>query len=74
MIVRRIVGVKSPVTGTGAAEDDAVGERVGRIVGEALATGVGEIVGIVVGLGEAVGLGEDVSPDCDAVNAGTSPA
>lgn len=58
MIERTNVGVKSPVTGTGAAL--------------AVAVGLGVAVSFGVTTGEADGA--EVLPDCDAVKAGASPA
>ncbi len=64
MIKRIRVGVKSPVTGTGIAVAIAVGVGVKVAFGVAAPEALGFIVGV----------GVTVTPDCDAVKAGTSPA
>jgi hypothetical protein len=67
------VGVKSPVIGTGIAVAEAVGLGVKVTLGVVVGEAVGEFRD-VWGVGDTVGVGVGVTPDCDDVKAGTSPA
>jgi len=77
------VGIKSPVTGTGSGVIEGLALSVAEGVADLAGIDVGVILGVAegvgvpafaVGFGVAVGVGVGVLPDCDAVNAGTSPA